>query len=177
MKPTSVMVWAAVSKTWRSLLIFIDQSAKINAKYYIENILEPMLKSAKDHFGDDTLWTFQQDGAASHTANVAQNWCREHILRFWSKEMWPYCSPDLNPMDFSVWSIFETKVGGKIHHSVDDLKQSLLRAWQEIPQEQLRASAEDVRRRLQAVIKSNGAISNKIILFALYRLSGNCTYL
>ena len=82
MKPASVMVWAAVSKTWRSLLIFIDQSAKINAKYYVENILEPMLKSAKDHFGDDTLWTFQQDGATSHTVNVAQNWGREHILRF-----------------------------------------------------------------------------------------------
>ena len=136
-----------------------------------------MLKSAKDHFGDNTLWTFQQDGAASHTANVAQNFCGEHILRFWSKEMWPPCSPDLNPIDFSVWSILEAKVFGKIHHSVDNLKQSLLRAWQEIPQEQLRASAEDVRRRLQAVIKSNGAISNKIILFALYRLSCNCTYL
>ena len=37
MKQASVMVWAA--KTWRSLLIFIDQSAKINAKYYVENIL------------------------------------------------------------------------------------------------------------------------------------------
>ena len=100
MKPASVMVWVAVSKTWRSLLIFIDQSAKINAKYYVENILEPMLKSSKNHFGHDTLWTFQQDSAASHTANVAQNWCREHILRFWSKEMWPPCFPDLNPMDF-----------------------------------------------------------------------------
>ena len=140
-------------------------------------MLEPMLKSAKDHFGDDTLWTFQQEGAASHTANVAQNWCREHILRFWSKEMWPSCSLDLNSMDFLVWSILNAKVCGKIHHSMDDLKQSLLRAWQAILQEQLHASTEDVCRRLQAVIKSNGATSNKIILFALYILSCNCTYL
>ena len=73
MKPASVMVWAAVSKTLRSLLVFIDQNAKINAKYYVENILESMLKSAKDHFSNDTLWTFQQDGATSQTANVAQN--------------------------------------------------------------------------------------------------------
>ena len=136
-----------------------------------------MLKSAKDHFGNDTLWTFQQDGATSHTANVARNWCREHILRFWSKEMWPPCFPDPNAMDFSVWSILEAKVCGKIHHSMVDLKQSLLRAWQEIPQEQLRASAENVCQRLRAVIKRNRAISNKIILFALYRLSCNCTYL
>ena len=35
MKPASVMVWAAVTKTWRSLLIFIDQSAKINTKYFV----------------------------------------------------------------------------------------------------------------------------------------------
>ena len=35
MKPASIMVWGAVSKTWRSLLIFIDQSAKINAKYLV----------------------------------------------------------------------------------------------------------------------------------------------
>ena len=177
MKPASIMVWVAVSKTWRSLLIFIDQSAKIKAKYYVYNILEPMLKSAKNHFGNDTLWTFQQDDAASHIVNVAQNWCREHIFRFWSKEMWPLCSPDLNLMDFLVWSILEAKVCGKIHHIVVDLKQSLLRAWQEIAQEQLCASTEDVCRRLQALIKSNGAISNKITLFALYRLSCNCTYL
>ena len=118
-----------------------------------------MLKSAKDHFGNDTLWTFQQDGAASHTANVAQNWCRVHILRFWSKEMWPPCPPpNLNPMDFLVWSILKAKVCGKIHHRVDDLKQSLLRAWQEIPQEQLHNFAEDVHQRLQVVIKSNEQI-------------------
>ena len=34
-----------------------------------------MLESANDHFGDDTLWTFQQDGATTHTANITQNWC------------------------------------------------------------------------------------------------------
>ena len=58
---------------------------------------------------------------------------------------------------FSVWSILEAKACEKIHYSVDDLKQFLLQVWQEIPQEQLRASAVDVRRRLPAVIKSNGS--------------------
>ena len=31
-KLASITVWVAVSKTWRSLLIFVDQGAKINAK-------------------------------------------------------------------------------------------------------------------------------------------------
>ena len=38
MKPASVIIWATVSKTWRSPLIFIDQSAKINAKYIMLKI-------------------------------------------------------------------------------------------------------------------------------------------
>lgn len=156
MKPASVMVWAAVSETWRSPLIFVEQGAKINAKCYIENILTPMLESAKDHFGNDTLWTFQQDGATSHTANVTQNWCHDHLPRFWSKEMWPPCSPDVNPMDFSVWSILESKACGKFHRSVDDLKRSLQRSWKEISQEQLRAAVGGVRRRFEAVIKNKG---------------------
>ena len=114
-----------------------------------------MLEYAKDHFGKDTLWTFQQDGATSHTANVIQNWCRDHIPIFWSKEMWSPSFPDLNPMDFSVWSILESKACKKIHHTVDDLKHSLRRAWNEIPQEQLHAMSERVRKRLEAVIKCN----------------------
>ena len=63
--------------------------------------------------------------------------------------MWPPCSLNLNPMDFSVWSILKAKTCAKIHHSVDDLKKTLQQAWHKIPQ-------EDVYRRLQAVIKSNG---------------------
>ena len=116
MKPASLMIWAALSKTWRSPLLFVEEKIKINAKMYIDKILTPMLKSAtKDHFGDGTLWTFQQDGATAHTANVAQNWCRDNLPRFWSKEMWPPCSPDLNPMDFSIWSILEAKACSKVH--------------------------------------------------------------
>ena len=70
--------------------------------------------------------------------------------------MWPPCSPDLNPMDFSVWSILESKACKKIHHTVDDLKRSLCRAWNEIPQKQLHAASEEVHKRVEAVIECNG---------------------
>ena len=70
--------------------------------------------------------------------------------------MWPPCSLDPNPMDFPVWSILESKTCKKIHHTVDGLKHSLCQAWNEIPQEQLRAASEGVCKRLEAVIKCNG---------------------
>ena len=53
--------------------------------------------------------------------------------------MSPRALPDLNPMDFSVWSMLKAKVSCVAHTSVDVLKTSLLRKWAKIPQETLRA--------------------------------------
>ena len=89
--------------------------------------------------------------------NVTQSWFRDNLPRFWSKEMWPPCSPDLNPMDFSIWSILEAKACSKVHRTVKDLKRFLELAWQEIPQSQLRPAVEDVRRRLESVVASKGS--------------------
>ena len=49
-------------------------------------------------------WIFQKDGAPSHTLNRTQQWCHENLGwdGFWPKEMWPPCSLELSPMDFSI---------------------------------------------------------------------------
>ena len=43
-KPLSVMVWAAVSKSWKSPIIFIERGVKINTDAYINKILVPASK-------------------------------------------------------------------------------------------------------------------------------------
>ena len=155
MKPASIMVWAGISKTWKSPLIFVEENSKVNAKSYIDNILKPMLESVKNHLEDGTL---NVSARRSHfsPANVTQNWCWDNLPRFWPKEMWPPYLPDLNSMDFSIWSTLEAKACSKVHRTVDDLKSSLEHAWQELQQEQLCASVKDVRRKLMAVIDSKG---------------------
>ena len=40
-KPALIMVWAAISESWRSSLLFVKKGAKVNAKSYIEDILTP----------------------------------------------------------------------------------------------------------------------------------------
>ena len=40
-KLSSVMVWAAVSKTWKLPLIFVKQGVKVNTNVYIDDILAP----------------------------------------------------------------------------------------------------------------------------------------
>ena len=105
-----------------------------------------MTASDKDHLGDERLWTFQQDGTTTYTVNITQNWCRDSLSRFLSKEKWPPFSPDLNPGDFSIWSVLEASTCSKVHHSVQDLKVSLERARKDIPQNIMRAAVEDVKR-------------------------------
>ena len=72
-KLASVIVWAAVSKTWKSPLIFIKQGTKLNKNRtdkfiaYIENILIPEFQALKKHIGNENF-IFQQDIAPSHTS-------------------------------------------------------------------------------------------------------------
>ena len=114
------MVWAAVSKTWKSPLIFIKQGTKLNTNAYIENILIPASQAIKKHFGSKNF-TFQQDGAPSHTFGKTQACCRANFPSFWSKEMWPSTSPDLNPLDFNIWSILEAEACAKIHNTIEEV--------------------------------------------------------
>ena len=127
MKPASVMVWAAVSAMWKSPFVFVDKNIKINSDAYISHILQPISALMKKHFGNKK-WTFQQDGAHSHTSLKSQKWLSENVPRFWDKMMWLPCSPNLNPMDFSVWSWLEKEACSVPHKSVRSLKDSLKRA-------------------------------------------------
>ena len=153
--PTSVMVWGAVSKTWKSPLIFVERGVKINTESYINAILTSSLEEMKKHF-KDAGFTFQQDGAPSHTSNKTQQWCKTNFPNFSPKNIWPSSSPDLNPMDFSIWSILEKNSCAMPHSTLESLKKTLVREWEKIPQKTIRAAVESFRGRIERVIALEG---------------------
>ena len=64
----SLMVWAAVTETRRSPLIFVEQGVKINQENYQNIILQQsLLLWATEHFKKHR-WSFQQNFAPSHAA-------------------------------------------------------------------------------------------------------------
>ena len=118
---------------------------------------------AEDHFGV-RRWCYQHDGAPGHKAEETQTMLAKRCPDFirvdthWRRNdgEWPPNSPDLNPMDYSVWSILEAKACAKPHKNVESLKRALLKAWDEISVETLVKIVDDFPRRLKACVDANG---------------------
>ena len=71
---------------------------------------------------------------------------------------WPPYSPDLNPMDYFVWGYLEAKVCSVRHASVQSLKAAINREWKLIPQEYLRAAADNFMKRLTKCVSLKGGV-------------------
>ena len=165
-KPASLMVWATILSEERSPLIFIDSDIKINKEVYIREILEGALIPWTDSMYPNGDCTFQQDGAMSHTANMTQQWCKDHCPWFLTKEEWPPSLPNLNVLDFCVWSVLERKACATPATSVKVLKKQLVKAWEEIDQKIFFVAVDDFSCRLRAVIKSKGDHFEYMVFFS-----------
>jgi hypothetical protein len=101
-KPQSVMVWAGVlSDGKKTPLIFVPEGVKINKEVYLAMLQDKVLPWLKENYGDGNF-TFTQDSAPAHGAKNVQEWCQANFPAFWSKDIWPPSSPDLNVMDSSM---------------------------------------------------------------------------
>ena len=70
---------------------------------------------------------------------------------------WPANSPDLNPLDFSIWGNLSQRVyrGRKIK-DVTELKNVLIQEWSNLPQNEIDLAIEQFRPRLRKVIEMEG---------------------
>lgn len=170
MKPKGVMVWAGVGYDAKAPLIFVRAGVKIDTDVYRTEILKPVKRWARQHYGVDedgywNDWTFQQDGAPSHTSInenpdrfeiPTQRWLDENFPDFIRKDEWPPASPDLNPLDYSIWSILEQETNAQAHTSVESLERAIIQAFNNLDQETINRAIDDWPRRLEAVIGAEG---------------------
>ena len=120
------MVWAAVTKTGKPPLLFVPSGVKLNSQRYIADILEGcLLPWAKKHF-QGVPWSLQQNSAFSHTSKITKSWIQKKISSI-SKKVLPARSPDLNPLNFSIWSILETQACSSTHPTEEALKAKLVK--------------------------------------------------
>ncbi|CAF3410536.1 unnamed protein product [Rotaria sp. Silwood2] len=88
--------------------VIIEEGA-INSERYINEILPVALEDREKMLDSDFI--FQQDNAPADRDKLTQHWCKEYFPHFWTKDRWLANSPDLNPLDYSIW--------GELHQQID----------------------------------------------------------
>nr|CAD2182675.1 unnamed protein product [Meloidogyne enterolobii] len=130
-----------------------DSIACCNSLLWLVNvILQRVVKPwAESHFGR-RVWIFQQDSAPAHKAKEVQDWCKANFPGFISGQE----CPPYSPMNYSVWSILESRDCAKPHKSLESLRHSLTREWDLITLKEVRAICENFSSRLRLCIKAKG---------------------
>ena len=104
-------------------------------------------------------YIFQQDGARAHTS--------KHTLVYFEKKIasdcrithtrWKsYHSPDLDPLDYGIWSILEKHVYSVKIRDVEHLCHRLGDAWADIKQEEVDKIIGSFIKRVKVCIAANG---------------------
>ena len=100
-------------------------------------------------------WTLQQDGAPAHTARNTMEYLEKEKIDFIEPDMWPPNSPDLNPVDYTVWGALQQRVyHRRKFKTVEELKQTIIvTEWKNLSQ---RFIDNEWRRHLECVVKNGG---------------------
>jgi len=149
------MVSVGVSKLGRTRPIFGDPNIKINGAYYRHVLLkQEMLPDIRAISGD--FFIFQQDNAPAHRASETVALLQREVPAFIAPNLWPPNSPDLNPVDYKVWSTMQDRVYRAKVRDVDDLKQRLIDVWDSLEQSIIDDAINQWRSRLRACVHVKG---------------------
>ena len=104
----SLMVSVGISALGRTSIHFIEPGVKVNGQYYRDALLMQGLLPEIREFSE--YFTFQQDGAPAHRARETVALLQAETPDFIPPTLWPPNSPDLNPVDYKIWSVMQEKV-------------------------------------------------------------------
>jgi len=65
-------------------------------------------------------------------------------------------SPDLNPVDYRIWSVVQQRVYQSRVHDIDELKQCVQQVWRDVYQSIIDNAVDEWRKRLRACVQAKG---------------------
>jgi hypothetical protein len=89
-------------------------------------------------------------------SNRTQEWCAQNLPFTLEKEAWPPSSPDLNPLDFFVWSMTEGDVNRSPHNTKQSLITSIMKVFADLSREDVRRACSRFQSRLEEVVEARG---------------------
>ena len=80
---------------------------------------------------------------------------------FGQKDVWPPSSPDLNPLNFSIWAYVQAKSCDQQHPNLDPLKAAVADVWNNLSMKYIRNVCKRFRPRVEAVVAAEGGYIDK----------------
>jgi len=105
----SIVVSVAVSNLRQTSLVLVQPGAKVNSSYYCDVVLNQCLLPDIQKLSGNNF-TFQQYGAPAHRSRQTVAILRLCVSESMEPENWPPNSPDLNPVDYSIWGALQRLV-------------------------------------------------------------------
>ena len=105
--PAMVMVFGVVSSESHIMPSHIfEVGLKVNTKVYLD-VLKSVVIPWCSQVAGGRPGVWQQDSALAHKSKETQAWLQKECYNFVPFSHWRPSSPDLNPLDYSVWSYVE----------------------------------------------------------------------
>lgn len=80
---------------------------------------------------------------------------------FRSKSMWPPNSPNLNPLDYTIWVHIKERACSVHNDSLDALEASVEKVWSEMSKDYMKSACKAFRGQIEAILATNGGVIEK----------------
>ena len=126
--PATIMVFGVVSSEGHIMPPHIfEVGLKVNTKVYLD-VLKSVVIPWCNQVASGRPWVWQQDSAPTHKSKETQAWLQKECYDFLPFFHGPPRFPDLNPLDYFVWSYIENITNITSHNTKASLIAAIHRA-------------------------------------------------
>lgn len=148
-----IMVGLCVGVNGVTRPVFVEKGVKINTEVYCETMLKSnYFPEIRAMVGEK--WVFQQDGAPAHRSNATKAYLQSNTPAY--LKQWPPNSPDLNPLDYSIWSIIATHVNRQGPENYNELRAAVVRAVTALGRNVVAKACMQFKERLEMCVQMEG---------------------
>ena len=131
--PATVMVFGVVSSEGHIIPPHIfEVGLKVNTKVYLD-VLKSVVIPWCNQVAGGRPWVWQQDSAPANKSKETQAWLQKECYDFVLFSHWLPSFPDLNPLDYFVWSYFENITDMTSYNTKASLIAAIRRVFAELP--------------------------------------------
>ena len=154
--PATIMVFDVVSSEGHIMLPHIfEVGLKVNTKVYLD-VLKSVVIPWCNQVAGGRPWVWQQESAPAHKSKETQAWLQKECYDFVPFSHWPPSSPDLNPLDYFVWSYVENITNMTFHNTKASLIAAIRRVFAELPPALVEKACSQFWIRIEVVIEAEG---------------------